>query len=40
VCAAARVARALGPGKTVVTILCDTGQRYLSTDLFQAAEAR
>ena len=21
-------------GKTVVTILCDTGERYLSTDLF------
>jgi cysteine synthase A len=24
------VARELGPGKTVVTILCDTGERYLS----------
>ena len=22
------------PGKTVVTILCDTGERYLSTELF------
>jgi cysteine synthase A len=22
-------------GKTIVTILCDTGERYLSTELFQ-----
>jgi cysteine synthase A len=35
-CAAARVARELGPGKTVVTIFCDTGERYLTTDVFQA----
>ena len=28
--AACRVAQALGPGKTVVTMLCDTGERYLS----------
>lgn len=28
--AALRVARTLGPGKTVVTILCDTGERYFS----------
>jgi cysteine synthase A len=33
--ASAAVARELGPGKTVVTILPDTGERYLST--FQAA---
>jgi cysteine synthase A len=33
--AAAAVARELGPGKTVVTILPDTGERYLST--FQAS---
>lgn len=26
------VARELGPGKTVVTILCDTGERYFSLD--------
>lgn len=26
------VAAALGPGKTVVTVLCDTGERYFSTD--------
>jgi cysteine synthase A len=30
VAAAARVARELGPGHTVVTILCDGGQNYLS----------
>ena len=28
--AAQQVAKALGPGKTVVTILCDTGERYFS----------
>lgn len=28
--ASGQVARALGPGKTVVTMLCDTGERYLS----------
>jgi cysteine synthase A len=31
--AACREARALGPGKTVVTMLCDTGERYLSVTL-------
>jgi cysteine synthase A len=30
VAAAIRVARALGPGHTVVTILCDGGSRYQS----------
>jgi cysteine synthase A len=30
--AAARVARALGPGRRVLTILCDTGERYFSLD--------
>jgi len=35
-CAAVQVARRLGPGKTVVTVFCDTGQRYLTTDLFTA----
>lgn len=34
-CAAVRVARALGPGKTVVTVFCDTGERYLTTEVFQ-----
>lgn len=28
--AAAQIARELGPGKNVVTILCDTGERYFS----------
>jgi cysteine synthase A len=33
--AAARVmARRLGPGKTVATVLCDRMERYFSTDLF------
>ena len=32
--AAIEIARRLGPGKAVVTILPDTGERYLSTDLF------
>jgi cysteine synthase A len=30
VAAAVRVARKLGPGHTIVTILCDTGHKYLS----------
>ena len=32
--AAAKVAKELGPGKTVVAILCDTGERYLSHELY------
>lgn len=32
--AARQVAKKLGPGKTVVTILCDTGERYLSTGIY------
>lgn len=35
VCASIRVAEKLGPGKTVVTILPDTGERYLSTELYK-----
>jgi cysteine synthase A len=31
--AAIRVAAELGPGKRVVTMLCDTGERYLSVAL-------
>lgn len=34
--AAQQVARELGPGKTVVTIFCDTGERYLTTEVFSA----
>lgn len=35
-CAAVRVAEQLGTGKTVVTVFCDTGERYLTTEVFQA----
>ena len=35
VCAALRVAARLGAGRTVVTVACDTGERYLSTQLFE-----
>jgi cysteine synthase A len=30
VAGAVRLARDLGPGKTIVTVLCDAGQRYAS----------
>jgi cysteine synthase A len=44
VAVALSVARELGPGKNVVTVLCDTGERYFSLgDFFRAdapAEAR
>jgi cysteine synthase len=30
---AREIARRLGPGHTVVTVLCDTGERYLSLDI-------
>jgi len=33
--ASLQVARKLGKGKIVVTVLADTGERYLSTDLFR-----
>ncbi len=36
VAAAIRLAHTLGPGKRVVTILPDTGERYYSTELFEA----
>jgi len=35
-CAALQVAHRLGRGKIVATIFADTGERYLTTDLFQA----
>jgi cysteine synthase len=36
-CAAAlQVAKRLGKGRTVLTVFCDAGERYLTTDLFQA----
>jgi cysteine synthase len=34
--AALQVAKRLGKGKIVVVVFCDTGERYLTTDLFQA----
>ncbi len=40
VLAAIRVAEELGAGKRVVTILCDTGERYLSVNLDPAAAHR
>jgi cysteine synthase A len=32
VCVASALAQELGPGKVVVTVLCDTGERYFSLD--------
>jgi len=34
VVAAIAVARRLGPGRTVATLICDSGLKYLSTDLY------
>jgi cysteine synthase A len=34
--AAMEVAKRLGSGKIVLTVFCDTGERYLTTELFQA----
>jgi cysteine synthase A len=34
--AALQIAQRLGAGKTVVAVFCDTGERYLTTDLFKA----
>jgi cysteine synthase A len=39
VCAALEVARELGEGQNVVTVLCDTGERYFSLAEYFAAEA-
>jgi cysteine synthase len=35
VCAAIEIAKELGPGKTVVTLMIDSGLKYLSTDLYR-----
>jgi cysteine synthase A len=35
-CAAMRIAKRLGRGKVVLTVFCDTGERYLTTEVFQA----
>lgn len=36
VAAAVRLARELGPGRTVVTVACDSGMKYLAGDLYEA----
>jgi cysteine synthase A len=38
VVAAIRMAERLGPGATVVTLMCDSGLKYLSTDVYRTAE--
>ena len=38
VIAALRVAQELGPGRHVVTLLCDRAERYFSTRLFESAD--
>ncbi len=38
VAVALRIAERLGPGRTVVTVACDSGMKYLSTPLY--ADAR
>ena len=38
--AALEIARELGEGKIVLTIFCDTGERYLTTDLFRESEQK
>jgi cysteine synthase A len=35
-CAALQIAKRIGRNKVVVVVFCDTGERYLTTDLFQA----
>ncbi|HYA35124.1 MAG TPA: cysteine synthase A [Candidatus Binataceae bacterium] len=37
-CAGLRVAKRLGRGKIIVVVFCDTGERYLTTDLFRQAQ--
>ncbi len=37
VVASLRIARQLGPNAAVVTIMVDSGLRYLSTDLFRSS---
>lgn len=40
VVAALRMAERLGPEKTVATLLCDSGLKYLSTDLFSSGQTK
>jgi cysteine synthase A len=37
--AALQIARQLGPGRRVVSVVCDNGERYLSTPLFPSEES-
>ncbi|MEO8701629.1 MAG: cysteine synthase family protein [Kofleriaceae bacterium] len=37
---ARELARRLGPGKTIATVLCDRMERYFSTDLFQDVDPK
>jgi cysteine synthase A len=37
VLAAIHIGRKLGPGATVATLMCDSGLKYLSTDVFRSA---
>jgi len=39
VAAAMRIAKRLGKGKKVVTLLCDSGLRFLSIELFETTGA-
>jgi cysteine synthase A len=39
VVAAIQVAQRLGPGATVVTLMCDSGLKYLSTDVYRGRQA-
>lgn len=38
--AALRLAETLGPGSTIVTLMCDTGMKYLGTPLFRSRSSR
>jgi cysteine synthase A len=40
VAAAIEVARQLGSGRTVVTLLCDSGLKYLGTDVYRRSTVR
>jgi cysteine synthase A len=40
VIASLRLAEQLGPDATIVTLMCDTGMKYLSTDLYRAHTSR
>jgi cysteine synthase B len=40
VVAALNLARTLPPGSVVVTVLCDSGTRYMSEDIWQETEGK